>query len=40
LLANKQYVVTGVRQVTLLPALLTLALLLAASLLAWRREGR
>jgi hypothetical protein len=40
LVANKQYVVTGVRQVTLLPGLLTLALLLAASLLAWRREGR
>ena len=40
LIAHRDYLVNGVRQVALLPALLALALILAALLFAWRREGR
>jgi len=40
LVAHRDYLVNGVRQVALLPALLALALILAALLFAWRREGR
>ena len=40
LTSNDRYLVTGVRQTPLLPALLVLALLLAGLLLAWRQEGR
>jgi hypothetical protein len=39
LLANRDYVVTGVSQVPLLPAAAVLLLALAALALAWRREG-
>ncbi|WP_114393400.1 hypothetical protein [Oleisolibacter albus] len=38
--ANADYVVTGVSQVPLLPALAVLLLALGLLLLAWRREGR
>ncbi|HYD70208.1 hypothetical protein [Azospirillum sp.] len=38
--ANGDYVVTGVMDVPLLPALLVLALALGTLLAAWRREGR
>ena len=38
--SNGDYVVTGVRQAPLLPAVLVLLLALAALALAWRREGR
>ncbi|WP_119459189.1 hypothetical protein [Rhodospirillaceae bacterium SYSU D60014] len=37
---NQDYLVTGIRQVPLLPALVILLLGLGATLLAWRREGR
>ena len=37
--ANGAYVVTGVTQVPLLPALLALTLVLGVLMLAWRREG-
>ena len=37
--ANRDYVVTGLRQVPLLPPWLVLALLLGGLILAWRREG-
>jgi hypothetical protein len=37
---NGDYIVTGVSQVPLLPALLALVLLLGLFLAAWRREGR
>ena len=36
---NGDYVVTGIRQLSLLPPLLILALLLGALIFAWRREG-
>jgi hypothetical protein len=38
--ANKDYLVTGVRQTDLLPPVVTLILVAAAMILAWRREGR
>ncbi|MEO3434179.1 hypothetical protein [Inquilinus sp. CAU 1745] len=38
--ANGDYIVTGVRDVPLLPAALALFLILGALLAAWRREGR
>ena len=38
--ANGDYVVTGVSQIPLMPALLALALFLGLSMLAWYREGR
>ncbi len=37
--ANGDYVVTGLRQVPLMPPLVVLALLLGGLILAWRREG-
>ena len=37
--ANGDYIVTGVRQIPLLPPLVVLALLLGGLILAWRREG-
>jgi hypothetical protein len=37
---NRDYVVTGIREVPLLPAVLVLLLGLSAILLAWRREGK
>ncbi|MDP6352572.1 MAG: hypothetical protein QF926_05265 [Alphaproteobacteria bacterium] len=40
LLANRQYLVSGLNQVPLLPAALLLALLIGGLMLAWRREGR
>ncbi|MBM3503075.1 MAG: hypothetical protein FJX65_04300 [Alphaproteobacteria bacterium] len=39
-IANESYVVTGVRQTPLMPALLTLLLLLGGLVWAWHREGR
>lgn len=39
-LANENYVVTGVDQVPLLPAALVLLLALGGAMLAWHREGR
>ena len=38
--ANGDYVVTGVKEVSLLPGFLALFLALAAFIAAWRREGR
>jgi len=38
--ANRDYVVTGVRQVALLPAFVVLLLALGGLLAAWQREGR
>jgi hypothetical protein len=38
--SNEDYVVAGVHQASLLPALLVLLLGLGATMLAWRREGR
>jgi len=40
LVANGDYLVTGVRQVPAYPALIALLLALGAAVLAWRREGR
>ncbi len=40
LVANREYVVTGVEQTPLLPAFAVLILVLGASLFAWFREGR
>jgi len=40
LVANRQYIVTGVEQTPLLPAFAVLILVLGASLFAWFREGR
>ncbi len=40
LVANQEYVVTGVDQTPLLPAFAVLILVLGASLFAWFREGR
>lgn len=37
---NQDYLVTGIRQVPLLPGLVVLLFGLGATLLAWRREGR
>jgi hypothetical protein len=37
---NREYVVAGVREVPLMPALLALLLTLGALMAAWRREGR
>jgi hypothetical protein len=37
---NGDYIVTGVREVPLMPGLVALALLIGLFLLAWRREGR
>ncbi|MDH3235412.1 MAG: hypothetical protein OEQ29_17970 [Alphaproteobacteria bacterium] len=37
---NRDYVVTGIRDVPLLPAILVLLLGLSAIMLAWRREGK
>lgn len=37
---NGDYVVTGVRDIPLMPAAAALALILAAMMVAWRREGR
>jgi len=39
LVANGDYIVTGVRSAPLLPALIVLLLALGATALAWRREG-
>ncbi|MGE0715028.1 MAG: hypothetical protein AB7P02_06270 [Alphaproteobacteria bacterium] len=38
--ANGDYVVTGIRDAALLPAIVVMLLALGALLLAWRREGR
>ena len=38
--ANRDYLVTGIDQVPLLPGFLALALLLGSALVAWYREGR
>ena len=38
--SNREFVVTGIREVPLLPAILVLLLGLGALLLAWRREGK
>ncbi len=38
--ANGDFVVTGVRQLPLLPALVVFLIALGASIFAWRREGR
>ncbi len=38
--ANRGYVVTGVSQTPLLPAIVLLFLILGAALFAWYREGR
>ena len=38
--ANREYIVTGVREVPLMPAILALLLTLGALMAAWRREGR
>jgi hypothetical protein len=40
LLGSQDYVVSGIRQVSLMPAFAGLFLGLGALLLAWRREGR
>ncbi len=40
LVANREYVVTGIEQAPLLPAFAVLILVLGASLFAWFREGR
>jgi hypothetical protein len=38
--ANNDYVVTGVDQISLLPAFAVLLLIMAGAMLAWHREGR
>jgi hypothetical protein len=38
--ANRDYLVTGIDQIPLLPGFLALALLLGSALVAWYREGR
>jgi hypothetical protein len=38
--ANRDYLVTGIDQVPLLPGFVALALLLGTALIAWHREGR
>lgn len=40
LIANRSYIVTGVEQTPLLPALAMLVLILGALMMAWHREGR
>ncbi len=40
LVANEDYLVTGVRRLPAMPALLVLALFLCAAAFGWRREGR
>ena len=40
LIANKDYIVTGIAEVPLLPAPLVLALVLGLAMLAWYRESR
>jgi hypothetical protein len=40
LVANEDYLVTGVRRLPAMPALLVLGLVLGAASLGWRREGR
>jgi len=40
LVRTRRYVVTGIDQVTLMPAWLALALALGGLALAWRAEGR
>ena len=40
LVENREYLVTGVAQYPLLPAVLALLLVLGGMMLAWRREGR
>ena len=40
LIAHRDYLVTGVRQLPLLPVVLVLTLLLGGLMLAWQREGR
>jgi hypothetical protein len=40
LVANEDYLVTGVRRLPAMPALLVLGLVLAAAAAGWRREGR
>ena len=40
LVANHDYVVTGIRRVSLAPPFLALAVVIGLLLLAWRREGR
>ena len=40
LVANEDYLVTGVRRIPAMPGLLVLALFLAAAAWGWRREGR
>jgi hypothetical protein len=40
LVSNEDYLVTGVRRIPAMPALLVLALFLAAAAWGWRREGR
>ena len=40
LVANEDYLVTDVRRIPAMPALLTLLLILGAAAWAWRREGR
>jgi hypothetical protein len=40
LVANEDYLVTGVRRLPAMPALLVLAFVLGAAALGWRREGR
>lgn len=40
LIANGDYLVTGVRQVPAYPALIALLLVLGAAVIAWRREGQ
>ena len=40
ILANREYLVTGLAQMPLLPGFLALVLLLGTALAAWHREGR
>jgi hypothetical protein len=40
LVANGDYLVTGVRQVPAYPALISLILALGTVVIAWRREGQ
>ncbi len=37
--ANRDYIVKGVREISLLPAILVLLLGLGGLMIAWRREG-
>ncbi len=40
LVANEDYLVTGVRRLPAMPGLLVLAFFLGAAAFGWRREGR